>query len=152
MIWLLCRSDSAVLSGLVLMLFTTIVWLKLVSYAHTNYDLRNFPDSDNKVIYSWRLVIGLSSSIHYIPTYAKLVLESFFQINKIRWEVKKPILAIWWKSKWHHALRLGLFNICSMQSLSGDHEEGSNLSWFSKMISFYIDIVWVIWGDKMNEF
>ncbi|XP_047311045.1 diacylglycerol O-acyltransferase 1-like [Impatiens glandulifera] len=34
------RCDSAVLSGVTLMLFACIVWLKLVSYAHTNYDLR----------------------------------------------------------------------------------------------------------------
>ncbi|KAH7681981.1 Diacylglycerol O-acyltransferase protein [Dioscorea alata] len=51
-VYMISRSDSAVLSGLVLMLFTTIVWLKLVSYAHTNYDLRNFPDSDNKNDYT----------------------------------------------------------------------------------------------------
>ncbi|KAI4380764.1 hypothetical protein MLD38_006916 [Melastoma candidum] len=34
------RCDSAVLSGVTLMLFACIVWLKLVSYAHTNYDTR----------------------------------------------------------------------------------------------------------------
>nr|ACO55634.1 type I diacylglycerol acyltransferase [Echium pitardii] len=34
------RCDPAVLSGVILMLFTCIVWLKLVSYAHTNYDMR----------------------------------------------------------------------------------------------------------------
>ncbi|KAF3439628.1 hypothetical protein FNV43_RR17906 [Rhamnella rubrinervis] len=34
------RCDSAVLSGVTLMLFACIVWLKLVSYAHTNYDMR----------------------------------------------------------------------------------------------------------------
>ncbi|XP_048335812.1 diacylglycerol O-acyltransferase 1 isoform X4 [Ziziphus jujuba] len=37
---LMCWCDSAVLSGVALMLFACIVWLKLVSYAHTNYDLR----------------------------------------------------------------------------------------------------------------
>ncbi|RVW43971.1 Diacylglycerol O-acyltransferase 1 [Vitis vinifera] len=36
----LCRCDSAVLSGVTLMLFACIVWLKLVSFAHTNYDMR----------------------------------------------------------------------------------------------------------------
>lgn len=35
-----CRCDSAVQSGVVLMLFACIVWLKLVSYAHTSYDMR----------------------------------------------------------------------------------------------------------------
>ncbi|KAJ6698932.1 STEROL O-ACYLTRANSFERASE [Salix purpurea] len=34
------RCDSALLSGVTLMLFSCIVWLKLVSYAHTNYDMR----------------------------------------------------------------------------------------------------------------
>ncbi|KAK3025789.1 hypothetical protein RJ639_041945 [Escallonia herrerae] len=34
------RCDSAVQSGVTLMFFACIVWLKLVSYAHTNYDMR----------------------------------------------------------------------------------------------------------------
>lgn len=41
----MCRCDSAVQSGLILMLFSCIVWLKLVSYAHTNYDLRALANS-----------------------------------------------------------------------------------------------------------
>ncbi|KAJ0977461.1 hypothetical protein J5N97_012935 [Dioscorea zingiberensis] len=51
-VYMISRSDSAVLSGLVLMLFTIIVWLKLVSYTHTNYDLRNFSDSVGKNDYT----------------------------------------------------------------------------------------------------
>ncbi|KAL1547786.1 Diacylglycerol O-acyltransferase 1 [Salvia divinorum] len=42
------RCDSAVLSGVTLMLFACIVWLKLVSYAHTNYDLRVLANSHDK--------------------------------------------------------------------------------------------------------
>ncbi|CAA0824379.1 Diacylglycerol O-acyltransferase 1 [Striga hermonthica] len=42
------RCDSAVLSGVTLMLFACIVWLKLVSYAHTNYDLRVLAKSLDK--------------------------------------------------------------------------------------------------------
>ncbi|KAL7136785.1 hypothetical protein ABFS83_10G053800 [Erythranthe nasuta] len=42
------RCDSAVLSGVTLMLFACIVWLKLVSYAHTNYDLRVLSKSLDK--------------------------------------------------------------------------------------------------------
>ncbi|PON46824.1 Diacylglycerol O-acyltransferase [Parasponia andersonii] len=38
--FVILRCDSAVLSGYVLMIFACIVWLKLVSYAHTNYDMR----------------------------------------------------------------------------------------------------------------
>lgn len=45
-----CRCDSAVLSGVTLMLFSCIVWLKLVSYAHTNYDLRAIAKSLDEVI------------------------------------------------------------------------------------------------------
>ncbi|KAF9612615.1 hypothetical protein IFM89_002211 [Coptis chinensis] len=38
---MILRFDSAVQSGIILMLFASIVWLKLVSYAHTNYDMRD---------------------------------------------------------------------------------------------------------------
>lgn len=44
-----CRFDSAVLSGVTLMLFACIVWLKLVSYAHTSYDMRVLAKSVDKV-------------------------------------------------------------------------------------------------------
>ncbi|KAJ9167974.1 hypothetical protein P3X46_019560 [Hevea brasiliensis] len=40
--------ESAVLSGVTLMLFACIVWLKLVSYAHTNYDMRAVANSVDK--------------------------------------------------------------------------------------------------------
>ncbi|CAN6457044.1 unnamed protein product [Victoria cruziana] len=39
-VFVILRSDSAVLSGIALMMCAIIVWLKLVSYAHTNYDIR----------------------------------------------------------------------------------------------------------------
>ncbi|KAI4335274.1 hypothetical protein L6164_013936 [Bauhinia variegata] len=42
------RCDSAFLSGVTLMLFACIVWLKLVSYAHTNYDMRAIAQSIEK--------------------------------------------------------------------------------------------------------
>ncbi|KAM7515675.1 hypothetical protein LguiA_005258 [Lonicera macranthoides] len=42
------RCDSAVQSGVTLMLFACIVWLKLVSYAHTNYDMRALQKSLDK--------------------------------------------------------------------------------------------------------
>ena len=47
---ILCRCDSAFLSGVTLMLFACVVWLKLVSYAHTNYDMRALTKSVEKVI------------------------------------------------------------------------------------------------------
>jgi hypothetical protein len=49
---LLCRCDSAFLSGSTLMLLTCIVWLKLVSYAHTTYDMRALAVSNDKVVIS----------------------------------------------------------------------------------------------------
>nr|AAV31083.1 1,2-diacyl-sn-glycerol:acyl-CoA acyltransferase [Euonymus alatus] len=42
------RCDSAFMSGVTLMLFACIVWLKLVSYAHTNYDMRALTKSVEK--------------------------------------------------------------------------------------------------------
>nr|AHU86562.1 1,2-diacyl-sn-glycerol:acyl-CoA acyltransferase [Cuphea lanceolata] len=42
------RCDSAVLSGVAVMLFACIVWLKLVSYAHTNYGMRSIAKSLDK--------------------------------------------------------------------------------------------------------
>ncbi|XP_022732573.1 diacylglycerol O-acyltransferase 1-like isoform X2 [Durio zibethinus] len=42
------RCDSAFLSGVALMLFACIVWLKLVSYAHTNNDMRALAKSPEK--------------------------------------------------------------------------------------------------------
>ncbi|XP_022863632.1 diacylglycerol O-acyltransferase 1A-like [Olea europaea var. sylvestris] len=47
-VMVILRCDSAVLSGFTLMLFTCIVWLKLVSYAHTNYDMRALAKSLDK--------------------------------------------------------------------------------------------------------
>ncbi|KAK2395653.1 Diacylglycerol O-acyltransferase 1C [Trifolium repens] len=43
------RCDSAFLSGATLMLLTCIVWLKLVSYAHTSYDMRALAVSNEKI-------------------------------------------------------------------------------------------------------
>ncbi|XP_078432025.1 membrane bound O-acyl transferase (MBOAT) family protein [Wolffia australiana] len=43
--FMILRCDSSVLSGLTLMLLGCVLWLKLVSYAHTNYDLRALVES-----------------------------------------------------------------------------------------------------------
>lgn len=43
------RCDSAVLSGFLLMFIACIVWLKLVSFAHTNHDIRQLTISSKKV-------------------------------------------------------------------------------------------------------
>jgi hypothetical protein len=43
------RCDSAVLYGFVLMFLASIMWLKLVSYAHTNYDIRVLSKSIEKL-------------------------------------------------------------------------------------------------------
>ncbi|CAN4094500.1 unnamed protein product [Withania somnifera] len=50
------RFDSAFLSGVTLMMFACIVWMKLVSYAHTNYDMRQLAKSEDK---------GENSDINY---------------------------------------------------------------------------------------
>ncbi|CAL5389581.1 unnamed protein product [Camellia sinensis] len=42
--------DSVVLSSVTLMLFACVVWLNLVSYAHTNYDMRALAESLDKAI------------------------------------------------------------------------------------------------------
>ncbi|KAJ4782181.1 O-acyltransferase [Rhynchospora pubera] len=42
------KCDSAVLSGFVLMFVACILWMKLVSYAHTNYDIRALSKSIDK--------------------------------------------------------------------------------------------------------
>ncbi|XP_062148822.1 diacylglycerol O-acyltransferase 1 [Alnus glutinosa] len=47
-VFVILGCDSAVLSGVTLMLFACIVWLKLVSYTHTNYDMRSLAKSIEK--------------------------------------------------------------------------------------------------------
>ncbi|KAL8093911.1 diacylglycerol O-acyltransferase 1-like isoform X1 [Apium graveolens] len=46
--FVILRIDSAVQSGVTLMLLACVVWLKLVSYAHTNYDMRAIAVSAEK--------------------------------------------------------------------------------------------------------
>nr|AGH55993.1 acyl CoA:diacylglycerol acyltransferase [Tetraena mongolica] len=47
-VFVILRCDSAVLSGVTLMLFSCVVWLKLVSYAHTSHDMRSLAQSFEK--------------------------------------------------------------------------------------------------------
>lgn len=47
-VFVILRCDSAVLSGVTLMLFACTMWLKLVSYAHTNYDMRAIAKASTK--------------------------------------------------------------------------------------------------------
>ncbi|XP_038695741.1 diacylglycerol O-acyltransferase 1-like isoform X2 [Tripterygium wilfordii] len=47
-VYVILRCDSVFMSGVTLMLFACIVWLKLVSYAHTNYDMRALAKSVEK--------------------------------------------------------------------------------------------------------
>ncbi|XP_060209943.1 diacylglycerol O-acyltransferase 1-like isoform X3 [Lycium barbarum] len=55
-VWVILRCDSAFLSGNTLMLFACIVWMKLVSYAHTSHDMRQLAKSVDK---------GENSEINY---------------------------------------------------------------------------------------
>ncbi|KAH9619151.1 hypothetical protein KSS87_015293 [Heliosperma pusillum] len=47
-VFVILRCDSAVLFGVALMLFACTMWLKLVSYAHTNYDMRAIAKTSTK--------------------------------------------------------------------------------------------------------
>ncbi|KAD6795206.1 hypothetical protein E3N88_06102 [Mikania micrantha] len=47
-VYMILRFDSAVLSGVSLMLCACINWLKLTSFVHTNYDMRSLVNSTNK--------------------------------------------------------------------------------------------------------
>ncbi|PWA85409.1 diacylglycerol O-acyltransferase 1 [Artemisia annua] len=47
-VFMILRFDSVVLSGVTLMLCACINWLKLVSFVHTNYDMRSLVNSTNK--------------------------------------------------------------------------------------------------------
>ncbi|KAI3701393.1 hypothetical protein L6452_26429 [Arctium lappa] len=47
-VFMILRFDSAVLSGVTLMLFACVNWLKLVSFVHTNYDMRLIVNSIGK--------------------------------------------------------------------------------------------------------
>ncbi|XP_043703493.1 diacylglycerol O-acyltransferase 1A-like [Telopea speciosissima] len=47
-VFVILRCNSSVLFGIALMLFACIVWLKLVSYAHTNNDMRSLTKSTDK--------------------------------------------------------------------------------------------------------
>lgn len=48
-VYIIERCRSAVLSGLVLMIYASTIWLKLVSYAHTNHDLRVLTIAGEKI-------------------------------------------------------------------------------------------------------
>lgn len=47
----LSRCDPAIVSGVTLMLFACTMLLKLISYAHTNYDMRALSKSLHKVMH-----------------------------------------------------------------------------------------------------
>nr|AVY53540.1 diacylglycerol acyltransferase [Paeonia suffruticosa] len=68
------RCDSAVQSGVILMLCACIVWLKLASYAHTNYDMRALAKSVDKGD-----VVSNSANIDY-PNNMNLKSLAYFMI------------------------------------------------------------------------
>ncbi|CAL5388109.1 unnamed protein product [Camellia sinensis] len=49
LVFVILMYDSVVLSSVTLMLFACVVWLNLVSYAHTNYDMRALAESLDKL-------------------------------------------------------------------------------------------------------
>ncbi|CAH8354825.1 unnamed protein product [Eruca vesicaria subsp. sativa] len=65
-VYVTLRCDSAFLSGVTLMLLTCIVWLKLVSYAHTSYDLRTVASSADKVDPEVSYYVSLKSLAYFM--------------------------------------------------------------------------------------
>ncbi|KAG1367645.1 diacylglycerol O-acyltransferase 1-2 [Cocos nucifera] len=64
-VFIILRCDSTVLSGLNLMLFASSICLKLVSYAHANYDLRSSSNSIDKGIHKSQGV-SFKSLVYFI--------------------------------------------------------------------------------------
>ncbi|KAL3322983.1 hypothetical protein AABB24_040199 [Solanum stoloniferum] len=67
------RCDSAFLSGVTLMMFACIVWMKLVSYAHTNYDMRQLAKSvdegeNSEINYSYNVSFKSLAYFMVAPT------------------------------------------------------------------------------------
>ncbi|GJR01754.1 type 1 diaclyglycerol acyltransferase [Tanacetum coccineum] len=62
-VFMILSFDSVVLSGVSLMLMACINWLKLVSFVHTNYDMRSLVNSTNKVIKRWCYNINLKATL-----------------------------------------------------------------------------------------
>ncbi|KAH0710117.1 hypothetical protein KY284_011544 [Solanum tuberosum] len=67
------RCDSAFLSGGTLMMFACIVWMKLVSYAHTNYDMRQLAKSvdegeNSEINYSYNVSFKSLAYFMVAPT------------------------------------------------------------------------------------
>jgi diacylglycerol O-acyltransferase-1 len=60
------RCDSAFLSGVTLMLLTCIVWLKLVSYAHTSYDIRSLANAADKANPEVSYYVSLKSLAYFM--------------------------------------------------------------------------------------
>ncbi|KAK9275178.1 hypothetical protein L1049_022439 [Liquidambar formosana] len=73
-VFVILRCDSAVQSGVTLMLCACVVWLKLVSYAHTNYDMRSLAKSVDKGD-----VLSSSSNIDY-PNNINLKSLAYFMV------------------------------------------------------------------------
>nr|AIU44413.1 diacylglycerol acyltransferase [Brassica napus var. napus] len=65
-VYVTLRCDSAFLSGVTLMLLTCIVWLKLVSYAHTSYDIRTLANSADKVDPEISYYVSLKSLAYFM--------------------------------------------------------------------------------------
>ncbi|KAG7565835.1 hypothetical protein ISN44_As10g024600 [Arabidopsis suecica] len=65
-VYVTLRCDSAFLSGVTLMLLTCIVWLKLVSYAHTSYDIRSLANAANKANPEVSYYVSLKSLAYFM--------------------------------------------------------------------------------------
>ncbi|XP_022882552.1 diacylglycerol O-acyltransferase 1A-like isoform X1 [Olea europaea var. sylvestris] len=97
------RFDSAVLSGVTLMLFACIVWLKLVSYAHASYDVRALAkslDKDEALSSYWNmddtLSVSFKSLIYFMVAPTLCYQPSYPRTACIRkgWVVRQFIMLV----------------------------------------------------------
>ncbi|KAK8535393.1 hypothetical protein V6N12_056912 [Hibiscus sabdariffa] len=90
------RCDSAFLSGIALMLFACIVWLKLVSYAHTNSDMRSVAKSAEKGSAGCMYDVNFKSLVYFMvaPTLCYQISYPRTQTIRKSWVVRQFIKLI----------------------------------------------------------
>uniref|UniRef100_A0A803MRN4 diacylglycerol O-acyltransferase n=1 Tax=Chenopodium quinoa TaxID=63459 RepID=A0A803MRN4_CHEQI len=97
-VFVILRCDSAVLSGVILMLFACTMWLKLVSYAHTNYDMRAIAKAsikEDELLMELPYDVSIESLVYFMvaPTlcYQGVAVLIAFLISAIFHEVSQKI-------------------------------------------------------------
>lgn len=95
-VFVILRCDSAVLSGVTLMLFASIIWLKLVSYAHTNNDIRALAKSAEKGSEDRSYEISVKNLVYFMVAPTLCYQPSYPRTPSIRkgWLVRQVIILI----------------------------------------------------------